>query len=153
MEKREVLARFFHIITLTKQSSFTKVFDHLHHLLHHLHHHNDETHCGIRALTDLQISRNTFLHNIVFLEEKNSNHPKCGSWLRFFSTCQEWGWRWPGLAIRVVVVSCSVPSWLFNLAPTLRAVEKPHLWQSSCLLEPLPAHGRHRAPGQKLTHS
>ena len=48
----------------------------------------------------------------------------------------------------VVLTSCSVPSWLCSLAPTLWAVEKPDPVQSCRLLEPLPA-GAQRAPGQK----
>ena len=72
-----------------------------------------------------------------------------GSARPFFSTSQKLVWRWPGLALGVVLISCSVPSWLFSLAPVLWAVEKPDPWQSCRLLEPLSAHGAQRAPGQK----
>ena len=41
---------------------------------------------------------------------------------------------------RVVLISCSVPSWLPSLAPSIRVVEQPDPWQSCRLLEPLPAH-------------
>ena len=37
--------------------------------------------------------------------------------------------------------------------PSLWAVEKRDPWQSCRLLKPLPAHGAHRAPRQKPTHS
>ena len=40
--------------------------------------------------------------------------------------------------MRVLLISCSVPSWLFSFARTLWAVEKPDPWQSCRLLEPLP---------------
>ena len=52
--------------------------------------------------------------------------------------------------MRVVLISCSVPSWLFSLAPTTSAVEKVDPWQRCRLLEPLPAHGAARSRLTKL---
>ena len=35
------------------------------------------------------------------------------AWPEFFSTCQKLVWRWLGAAMTTVLISCSVPSWLF----------------------------------------
>ena len=77
--------------------------------------------------------------------------PKSGFCIaRFFRPAQKLSWRWSGLATRVVLISCSVPSSLFSLALTIWAVERPDPCQSCRLLEPLPAHGAQRAPGQRF---
>ena len=46
------------------------------------------------------------LNAMTFFGVKNSHGPS------FFSTCQKLVWRWPELAMGVVLISCSVPSWL-----------------------------------------
>ena len=85
---------------------------------------------------------------------KNSMDPKSDLGMaRCSRPAKKMGLEVAGLAMRVVLISCSVPSWLFSLAPTLWAVEKPDPWESCRLLEPLPARGARRAPGQKPTHS
>ena len=57
-----------------------------------------------------------------------------GSWfgMAIFRRAKNKGGDWLGLAMRVTLISCSVPSWLFSLAPTLWASEDCPLSVHTC---------------------
>ena len=103
-----------------------------------------------RSKTCTSVSRHV-THSIVLLGHVQD--PRCGFGMaRFFSTCQKYGWRWLGFGDVGCAYQLQCTVLVVQLCPTLWAVEKPDLWESCRLLEPLPAHGPQNAPGQKPTH-